>query len=133
MASRPRNPVPTVDVILEVGGGIVLIWRRNPPVGWALPGGYVEYGETLEQAAVREAAEETGLDVELVRQFHTYSDPGRDPRQHTLSTVFIAKASGRPQGGDDADRAEVFSKGALPAELCFDHGQILRDYLDGRY
>jgi 8-oxo-dGTP diphosphatase len=129
-----RNPVPTVDVILELeGGGIVLIWRKNEPVGWALPGGFVEYGETLEAAAVREAEEEIGLHVELVRQFHTYSDPRRDPRQHTLSTVYVARARGVPRGGDDAARAEVFPRDALPEQLCFDHAQILRDYLESRY
>lgn len=122
-----RNPAPTVDVIIEVEGGIVLIERKNPPFGWALPGGFVDYGESYEQAAVREAREETGLDVELTRQFHTYSNPDRDPRQHTASTVFIGKASGRPRGGDDAARADVFDQDNLPA-LVFDHARILADY-----
>jgi 8-oxo-dGTP diphosphatase len=122
-----RNPVPTVDVIIEVEGGIVLIERKNPPLGWALPGGFVDYGESFEQAAVREAREETGLEVALVEQFHTYSDPDRDPRQHTASTVFIGRASGRPQGGDDAARAEVFTRYNLP-DLVFDHARILADY-----
>lgn len=123
-----RNPVPTVDVIIEVGGGIVLINRRNPPHGWALPGGFVDYGETLEHAAVREAREETGLDVTLLRQLHTYSDPARDPRQHTISTVFVATAQGEPQGGDDAREARVFPLDGLPAQLCFDHRAIIEDY-----
>lgn len=122
-----KNPVPTVDVIIETAGGIVLIERRNPPLGWALPGGFVDYGESYEHAAVREAKEETGLDVTLVEQFHTYSDPSRDPRQHTASTVFIAEADGKPEGGDDAARAEVFFEDDLPS-LVFDHAKILADY-----
>ena len=122
-----RNPVPTVDIIIQINGGIVLIKRRNPPLGWALPGGFVDYGETLEQAASREAKEETGLDVCLTQQFHTYSDPSRDQRQHTISTVFIATASGQPTGGDDAAEARIFFKDDLPP-LVFDHGQILADF-----
>lgn len=123
----PRGPAPTVDIIIEVGGGIVLIERKFPPPGWALPGGFVDYGESFEQAAVREALEETGLAVTLTRQFHTYSDPGRDPRRHTASTVFIACAAGMPTGGDDAARAEIFTRDNLPV-LAFDHGRILADY-----
>ena len=84
-----KNPLPTVDIIIEVVGGIVLIERKNKPLGWALPGGFVDYGESLEQAAVREALEETGLAIRLIQQLKTYSDPNRDPRHHTLSTVFI--------------------------------------------
>lgn len=124
-----KNPVPTVDVIIEVGGGIVLIERKNTPLGWALPGGFVDYGESYEQAAVREALEETGLAVTLTEQFHTYSDPDRDPRQHTASTVFIGTASGKPKGGDDAAKAEVFTRDNLP-RLVFDHAQILTDYFN---
>ncbi len=123
-----RNPVPTVDLIIESAGGIVLVRRANPPLGWALPGGFVDYGETLEAAACREAAEETGLAVELLRQFHTYSDPSRDPRQHTISTVFIARAAGAPRGGDDAAEARVFPLEALPEPLCFDHARIIDEY-----
>lgn len=122
-----RNPVPTVDIIIQINRGIVLIKRRNPPLGWALPGGFVDYGETLEQAAIREAKEETGLDVCLHRQFHTYSDPSRDQRLHTISTVFIATASGRPAGGDDAAEARIFLMNDLPP-LVFDHSQILADF-----
>ena len=122
-----KNPVPTVDIIIELDGGIVLIERKNPPLGWALPGGFVDYGESYEQAAVREALEETGLNVMLTEQFHTYSNPDRDPRQHTASTVFIGVASGKPKGGDDAAKAEVFTKGNLP-RLVFDHAIILADY-----
>jgi len=122
-----RNPLPTVDLIIQVNGGIVLIKRRNPPLGWALPGGFVDYGETLEQAAIREAKEETGLDVHLLRQFHSYSDPRRDLRRHTITTVFIALAEGLPTAGDDAAEAMVFKPEALPP-LAFDHDQILSDF-----
>ena len=122
-----RNPVPTVDIIIEIGDAIVLIERRNPPHGWALPGGFVDYGESYETAALREALEETGLQVSNLRQFHTYSEPGRDPRQHTASTVFIAQAQGLPQAGDDAGRAELFTAPILP-QLAFDHARILADY-----
>lgn len=122
-----RNPTPTVDIIIEVGDRIVLIKRQNPPYGWALPGGFVDYGESYEQAAAREAREETGLVVEDLRQFHTYSDPGRDPRQHTASTVFTARADSAPQAGDDAAEAALFSEDNLP-ELVFDHARILGDY-----
>jgi 8-oxo-dGTP diphosphatase len=130
MAPTPRNPAPTVDIIIELqGGGIVLIKRKNPPPGWALPGGFVDYGESVETAAAREAQEETGLEVELVEQFHTYSDPGRDPRQHTISVVFIARAAGEPRGADDAAEARVFEPGELPEQMAFDHRQIVSDYL----
>lgn len=128
-----KSPRLTVDIIIELQEGIVLIERKNPPLGWALPGGFVDYGETLEAAAVREAKEETGLDVELLRQFHTYSDPRRDPRGHTVSTVFLARASGTPRGADDARRAGVFTEETLPGELAFDHRKILEDYFKERY
>ena len=124
-----RNPLPTVDIIIEIGGGIVLIKRRNPPHGWAIPGGFVDYGETLEAAAVREAKEETGLDVVLVRQMHSYSNPARDPRFHTVSTVFIARGKGVPHADDDAAEARIFTADNLP-ELVFDHHQILADYFN---
>ncbi len=123
-----RNPAPTVDVIIETGGGIVLIERRFEPFGWAIPGGFIEYGESAEAAACREALEETGLVVELTEQFHTYSDPGRDPRKHTIAVVFLGKADGHPRGGDDAARADRFSEGALPRPLAFDHERVLADY-----
>lgn len=131
MRSREyRNPVPTVDIIIELErGGIVLIKRKNPPYGWSLPGGYVDYGESLEAAAVREAKEETSLDVEIVEQFHTYSDPNRDPREHTISTVFIASAEGDPEASDDAEEAGVFKLNKLPQDLAFDHSKILQDYI----
>jgi len=127
-----KNPVPTVDIIIEVEAGIVLIERKNPPHGWALPGGFVDYGESFDDAAVREAKEETGLDVSLVRQFHTYSTPDRDPRQHTVSTVFIATAVGTPQGLDDALQARMFNRYNLP-NLVFDHETIVDDYFSGKY
>ena len=120
--------MPTVDAIIEVGGGIVLVKRRFPPPGWALPGGFVEYGETVEAAAVREAEEETGLKVRLTDLFGVYSDPRRDPRRHTIAVVFIATATGTPVGGDDAAEARVFTPAALPTPLAFDHGLILEDY-----
>lgn len=125
-----KNPKPTVDIIIELEGErVVLIKRKNPPHGWALPGGFVDEGESLEHAAVREAKEETGLDVTLTEQLFTYSDPKRDPRQHTISTVFIATAKGEPVGADDATEARTFTRDALPSPLCFDHGTILADYL----
>jgi 8-oxo-dGTP diphosphatase len=123
-----KNPVPTVDILIEIDGGIVLIERKNPPHGWAIPGGFVDYGESLETAAVREAKEEISLDVELVEQFHSYSDPKRDARGHTISTVFIATAKGIPNGADDAKNAAIFREGDLPSPIVFDHPQILKDY-----
>ncbi|MDE0330924.1 MAG: NUDIX hydrolase [Nitrospinae bacterium] len=135
----PRNPYLTVDVIIEFESeagaeGVVMIERKNPPHGWALPGGFVDYGESLEAAATREALEETSLDVELIRQFHAYSDPKRDERQHNVTVVFIA----RPRGGalkarDDARRAGVFYESALPSEIAFDHADILSDYFSRKY
>lgn len=127
-----RNPVPTVDIIIEVEKGVVLIKRRNPPPGWAIPGGFVDYGETVENAAVREAKEETGLDVELTRLLGVYSDPERDPRGHTISTVFVASASGPPVAGDDAADARIFTKNSLPSDIAFDHRKILGDYFKAR-
>jgi 8-oxo-dGTP diphosphatase len=129
MSEEFRNPLLTVDVITEMpGGGVVLIERKNFPPGWAIPGGFVDYGERLESAAMREAREETCLDVRLVEQFYTYSDPGRDPRHHTVSTVFIGTAEGTPTGADDAKTAGVFTEDHLPSPMAFDHGQILADY-----
>ncbi len=129
-----KNPFPTVDIIIEIGQGIVLVERKNPPHGWALPGGFVDYGESLEEAAVREALEETGLRVKLVCQFYTYSKPDRDPRFHTITTVYVARAQGKPKGGDDARRAEIFAPEEIPFDkLVFDHSQILADYLEWKY
>lgn len=125
-----KNPTPTVDCIVELPGDrIVLIRRKNPPVGWALPGGFVDEGEPLHKACVREVKEETGLEVDLSEQFFTYSDPARDPRKHTISTVYIGWAEGEPKGSDDAAEARGFPVSELPGELCFDHGTILNDYL----
>ncbi|RAM49565.1 MAG: NUDIX hydrolase [Hapalosiphonaceae cyanobacterium JJU2] len=127
-----QNPIPTVDIIIELldrpHRPIVLIERHNPPLGWAIPGGFVDYGETAEAAARREALEETGLDVELIEQFHVYSDPARDRRKHTISIVFLATAKGEPQAGDDAKGIEIFESWRVPDNLCFDHDTILRDY-----
>jgi len=124
-----QNPLPTVDIIIEIESeGIVLIKRKNPPYGWALPGGFVDYGESLEEAAIREAKEETDLDVKLNKQLHTYSDPKRDPRHHSISTVYIAKAKGRPQAKDDAIEIDIFNESNLPEEIAFDHRSILEDY-----
>jgi len=123
-----RNPLLTVDTIIECQGGIVLIERKNPPLGWALPGGFVDYGESLETAAVREALEETSLEVRLTEQMHTYSDPSRDPRHHTVTTVFIATAGGTPHARDDAKNTGIFTADTLPSPIVFDHSQILNDY-----
>ena len=122
-----RNPKPTVDTIIRMEDQIVLILRRNPPVGWALPGGFVDEWERVEDAAVREAKEETGLEVVLDELFYVYSDPSRDPRKHTISVVFTATAEGIPLGADDAEEARLFALDALPS-LVFDHGRILEDY-----
>ncbi len=118
-----------MDIIIErKDGKIVLIRRKNPPFGWALPGGFVDYGESLEAAAIREAEEETSLKVSLVRQLHTYSNPDRDPRRHTITTVFIARAEGSPRAADDAAEIRVFDQNSLPSPLAFDHEVILNDY-----
>ncbi|MDX2214955.1 MAG: NUDIX hydrolase [Oculatellaceae cyanobacterium bins.114] len=127
-----RNPIPTVDIIIEMMDRpyrpIVLIERLNPPFGWAIPGGFVDYGESVEMAALREAEEETGLHVKLIEQFQVYSDPERDPRQHTISIVFLATAKGEPKAQDDAKDVKIFELWQIPTTLCFDHDRILRDY-----
>ena len=127
-----RNPVPTVDIIIELPAGVVLIERHNEPHGWAIPGGFVDYGESVSAAAVREALEETCLDVNLLEQFFIYSNPTRDPRLNTVSTVFIATAEGELAAADDAKSAGVFTRDTLPSPLVFDHAQILEDYFHYR-
>ena len=127
------GPFVTVDAIIEVPAGIVVIRRSNPPLGFALPGGFVDYGETLEAAVRREAMEETGLELLDVAQFHTYSDPARDPRFHAVSTVFTARADGTPRAGDDAADARVVTvEEARGLSFAFDHGQVLADWLARR-
>lgn len=129
MSEIHRNPLPTVDIIIEMpDAGIVLIERKNPPHGWALPGGFVDYGETVECAALREAKEETCLEVQLIEQFYAYSDPNRDPRHHTISVVFIAAATGTPRGADDAKIARIFREAEIPRPVVFDHARIVREY-----
>lgn len=123
-----RNPLPTADVLIEVGDRVVLVRRKHHPPGWAIPGGFVEAGETVETAAVREALEETGLRVTLTALLGVYSDPARDPRHHTISTVYVGSASGSPAGGDDAAEARLFGENDLPSPLAFDHAKILADY-----
>ena len=128
MNQKYNNPLVTVDIIIEISDKIVLIKRANPPYGWALPGGFVDYGESLEASAIREAKEETSLEVTLQEQFHTYSDPDRDPRHHTVTTVFIGKGIGTPKPADDAKRVGLFTRGHLPEPIVFDHRKIIDDY-----
>lgn len=123
-----RNPFPTVDIIIELDNGIILIERKNEPFGWALPGGFVDYGESLEEAAIREAREETSLEISNLRLLGCYSDPERDTRMHTISTVYIAQASGVPSAADDAIDIVICGIDSLPQHLCFDHARILADY-----
>lgn len=125
---KPVTPLVTVDIIIEYEDGIVLVERRNEPHGWALPGGFVDVGETLEGAAVREAREETSLHVELRELFYAYGNPTRDRRGHTVSIVYIGEGSGSLKGADDAKTAAIFSYGNLPDHLAFDHRRIIADY-----
>ncbi len=132
---KHKCPIPTVDIIIEITRkngqeGIILIKRKNPPHGWALPGGFVDVGESLEEAAVREAKEETSLNIKLKSQFHTYSDPKRDPRKHTISTVYVATAQGRPRAQDDALDIRIFTQEEINFPLAFDHKKILADYFN---
>ncbi len=128
MKRELKTPFLTVDIIILYKGGIVLIERKNPPPGWALPGGFVDIGESVEDAAVREAREETSLDVRLIEQFYVYSEPGRDPRFHTVSVVFIGEGAGVLKGCDDARRAAVYMPDELPEDIAFDHRAIIDDY-----
>ncbi|MDD4980649.1 MAG: NUDIX hydrolase [Candidatus Omnitrophica bacterium] len=119
-----------MDAIIEIDEDIVIIERSNPPFGWAIPGGFVDYGESLEEAVTREAKEETGLDLEGLKQFHTYSKAERDPRFHTIGTVFIAKGKGKPKAGDDAAALKVVKIDEIEKlSFVFDHKEILQDYL----
>jgi len=135
--SRPVTPLLTVDIIIEMVDRperpIVLIERKNPPYGWALPGGFVDLGERLEQAAVREAMEETSLRVALRSLLGCYSSPQRDPRGHTVSAVYVAEARGQARAQDDAQHLDLYKLGALPGELAFDHALILADYAQFRH
>jgi O-acetyl-ADP-ribose deacetylase (regulator of RNase III)/ADP-ribose pyrophosphatase YjhB (NUDIX family) len=125
-----NGPFTTVDAIIEINEGIVVIERSNPPFGFALPGGFVDYGESLEDAVKREAKEETSLDLTELKQFHTYSEPNRDPRFHTIGTVFIAKAKGEPKAGDDAKGLKVVKLSEIAKlDFAFDHKKIIQDYL----
>jgi len=139
MPFTPKTPYLTTDGIIEIYDdkdifqGIVLIERKNEPRGLALPGGFVDVGERVEDALVREMKEETNLDVTISRVFGIYSDPARDPRFHTASVVYVAKAKGEPKGGDDAKEAKLYRLDAIPMEkLVFDHTKIVQDYLHSR-
>ncbi len=128
-----RNPFLTVDcIVIRNNQEILLVKRKNPPIGWALPGGFVDYGESLENAAIRELAEETGLKVIDLIQFRAYSDPDRDPRFHTVTVVFIATVEGNPRAGDDAAVCQFFPLNKLPEDIVFDHKQIISDFISWR-
>jgi len=138
MAFTPKTPYLATDGIIEVYKGdtfkgIVLIERKNEPRGLALPGGFVDVGERVEDALVREMKEETNLDVTISRVLGIYSDPARDPRFHTASVVYVATAKGEPRGGDDAKEAKLYALDTIPFDrLVFDHARIVEDYLDSR-
>ncbi len=138
IVNKLKGPYVTVDAIIEMpaspeqvrNDGIVIVERSNPPFGWALPGGFVDYGESLEEAVRREAKEETGLDIVNLKQFHTYSQPNRDPRFHTVGTVFIAQAKGKPRSGDDAADLKIVKLNEIEKiAFAFDHKKIIQDYI----
>ncbi len=130
---RPKTPEITVDAIIEMGsGGVVLVERKYPPRGWAIPGGFVDPGESLLEAVKREALEETGLDIEVLDLFHVYSRPWRDPRGDTISAVYWCRASGEPVGGDDAASARTFAEDSLPEDIAFDHREVLEQFFHWR-
>lgn len=122
-----KSPRVAVDFIIKFNSGIVLVKRKNFPKGWAIPGGFVDYGETIEQAAIREAKEETNLDIEIESLLGVYSDPKRDPRGHTISPAFICKGKGSLKAGDDAEEAKIFKLDEIP-DLVFDHNKIIEDF-----
>ncbi|MDX9740417.1 MAG: NUDIX hydrolase [Gammaproteobacteria bacterium] len=128
-SGRPKTPAVAADIIIEIGSEIVLIERRNPPPGWAIPGGFVDPGETVESAALREAAEETGLEVTLRCLLGCYSDPRRDPRGHTVSLVYVGSAQGTPEARDDAAAVRLVDPARITLPLAFDHEHIIADYL----
>jgi 8-oxo-dGTP diphosphatase len=129
---KPTTPLLAADTLIELidlpGRPFVLIERANPPFGWAVPGGFVDVGETLEQAAIREAKEEVCLDIKLIALLGIYSNPQRDPRNHTVTAVYIAEAKGKPQAADDAKHCGIFTFDNLPSQLAFDHDQVIADY-----
>ncbi len=133
LVSIYKNPLPTVDIIIRVGDQVVLIKRKNPPHGWALPGGFISYGESAEEAAIREAKEESSLEVIDLRQFHVYSNPDRDPRHHTVTVVFTGRAQGIPVAADDAADIGLFGKDSLPSPIAFDHEKILSDFFASEF
>lgn len=133
---KPITPLLAADILIELidqaNRPFVLIERAFPPYGWAVPGGFVDVGETLEHAAIRETKEETCLDISLTALLGIYSNPSRDPRNHTVTAVYIAEAAGMPQAADDAKNFGIFTFDNLPTMLAFDHAQVLADYQNYR-